>query len=193
MDHRLPEQSAGDDASSLFDRLLLVQARSLQLIDSARGVVQQKFAGTGQKVAASNGVTHGDASFIGAAVAAVGAVPRYIAAAQQHKALVAFWDLQKEVIAYQAATPEHMSTLAFHPSGSLLFAGSKSGCLYCWQLNGVLPLPNDALCPRASEGASLLRRCWPAHYGECAALLVQDDRVTSAGVDGSIKQISLYE
>lgn len=86
-----------------------------------------------------------------------------------------------------------MSTLAFHPNGCLLFAGSRSGCLYCWQLTGVLPLPAKALCARSSEGASLLRRCWPAHYGACAALLVEEDRVISAGTDGSIKQFSLYD
>ncbi|KFH03266.1 WD domain, G-beta repeat-containing protein [Toxoplasma gondii VAND] len=193
MDIRYTEGRGDHCQLPTYDRLLLIQPQSLQVVDSIRGVIQQRLTGAGEGAGVQSGIQTGRPTFIGAAVAGIGSVPRYIAAAQQQKALVAFWDIKKEAIAYQVATPEVMTTLAFHPNGSLLFAGSRTGCLYCWQLSGVVPLSTTALRVRSSEGASLLRRCWPAHYGACAALLVEEDRIISGGTDGSIKQFSLYD
>ncbi|PHJ23779.1 wd g-beta repeat-containing protein, partial [Cystoisospora suis] len=166
--------------------LLLVQPSFLQIIDSFSGVVRQRLS-TGFPVSTSDQTRHSavQAGLSVPAVAPVGALPRCVVAAQQGKALLSFWSRTKETVAYQVATPEIMTTLGFHPSGSFLFAGSKSGCMYCWQLNAALQNPTES--KDAWQGVSLLRKCWPVHYGACSSLVVQDDRLISGGADGSIK------
>ena len=105
---------------------------------------------------------------------------RLICAPQLPKGLLHYWRLNggsgmpesSGNAVYKSSCPEKFSAIVFSSCGGLMFSGTHSGMLYCWQTY-----------------TGHLLRTWTAHFGSITKLLLtRDDSVLlSASEDSSVK------
>ncbi len=108
---------------------------------------------------------------------------RLICCPQSGKGLIHYWRLNASTgqpesngnAVYKCSTPEKFTGLVFSSCGGLMFAGSPTGTVYCWQ---------------TYTGALL--RSWTAHFGAITKLILSsDDSLLFTGSEDSTVKMYL--